>query len=112
MANHEQSQYDPYIPAGGAGGQQGAQGQNGNVRTAALQAVCLRRLPTYIAESCSLSSQTRRRLYVAAGLSFTSVAQLYNSERRISDVPKATQPLGDCDSASALRMRFPITISA
>lgn len=37
MADREQP-YDPYIPSGGAG-QQGAQGQNGNVRTAALQAV-------------------------------------------------------------------------
>ena len=37
MADREQP-YDPYIPSGGAG-QQGAQGQNGNMRTAALQAV-------------------------------------------------------------------------
>lgn len=37
MADREQP-YDPYIPSGGAG-QQGAGGQNGNMRTAALQAV-------------------------------------------------------------------------
>jgi hypothetical protein len=37
MADREQP-YDPYIPSGGAGGQAG-QGQNGNMRTAALQAV-------------------------------------------------------------------------
>lgn len=36
MADREQP-YDPYIPSGGAG--PGAQGQNGNMRTAALQAV-------------------------------------------------------------------------
>jgi hypothetical protein len=36
MADREQP-YDPYIPSGGAA--QGAQGQNGNMRTAALQAV-------------------------------------------------------------------------
>lgn len=39
MADREQP-YDPYIPAGNGNAQQGAQGQNGNVRTAALQAVC------------------------------------------------------------------------
>lgn len=38
MADREQP-YDPYIPSGGAGGQQAAGGQNGNMRTAALQAV-------------------------------------------------------------------------
>jgi hypothetical protein len=44
MADREQP-YDPYIPSGGAGGQQAAGGQNGNMRTAALQAVCSHRIP-------------------------------------------------------------------
>lgn len=44
MADREQP-YDPYIPSGGAGGQQAAGGQNGNMRTAALQAVRSHRIP-------------------------------------------------------------------
>jgi vesicle-associated membrane protein 4 len=48
MADREQP-YDPYIPSGGAG-QQGAQGQNGNMRTAALQAVRCHRMLSRVVE--------------------------------------------------------------
>jgi hypothetical protein len=62
MADREQP-YDPYIPSSGAGGQAGAGGQNGNVRTAALQAV--RQYPrsprvvACIGRRCSLAARTR-----------------------------------------------------
>jgi hypothetical protein len=51
MADREQP-YDPYIPSGAAG-QQGAQGQNGNMRTAALQAVRPHPHPAQAAERVS-----------------------------------------------------------
>ena len=55
MADREQP-YDPYIPSGGAG-QQGAQGQNGNMRTAALQAVRYH----HICATCRVNVRQSRR---------------------------------------------------
>ena len=64
MADREQP-YDPYIPSGGAG--QGAQGQNGNMRTAALQAVRhlahTQKSAVRICDRCSIEKQQIYRGY-------------------------------------------------